>query len=170
MSELTYTVLRLGLLVLLWVFVLSVVGVLRRDLFGTRALQRTPAPARSRPGSRGAQPTGAPREAAPTPPAQEERAGPGSVTVVEGPSRGTSVTLASSPVLVGRSPECTLVLSDDYASSRHARLFPQDGRWWVEDLGSTNGTQVGDAQVSEPTPLDVGSRVQVGRSVLELRR
>ena len=46
-------------------------------------------------------------------------------------------------MLIGRAPECTLVLDDDYASGRHARLFPQDGEWFVEDLGSTNGTFLG---------------------------
>ena len=42
MSELTLTIIRLGLLVLLWVFVFSVVGVLRGDLYGTRVVSRTP--------------------------------------------------------------------------------------------------------------------------------
>ena len=58
MSELTLTIIRLGLLVLLWIFVFSVVGVLRGDLYGTRVVSRTPAQAR--PGQRGS-PRAAPR-------------------------------------------------------------------------------------------------------------
>ena len=52
MSELTVTVLRLGLLVLLWVFVMSVASVLRTDLFGTRVVTRRPAPAKKPAGRR----------------------------------------------------------------------------------------------------------------------
>jgi pSer/pThr/pTyr-binding forkhead associated (FHA) protein len=73
-------------------------------------------------------------------------------------------------VLIGRAPECTLVLDDDFASGRHARLFPQDGGWAVEDLGSTNGTVLGGVRVAEPTRVDLGVPVRVGRTVLELRR
>ncbi len=90
--------------------------------------------------------------------------------VTEGPLAGTSLPLGSSPVLIGRAPECTLVLDDDFASARHARLFPQDGGWAVEDLGSTNGTFLGGVRVGEPTRIDLGVPVRVGRTVLELRR
>ncbi|WP_299036846.1 FHA domain-containing protein [uncultured Pseudokineococcus sp.] len=169
MSELTYTVLRLGLLVLLWVLVLSVVGVLRRDVFGTRVVSRpsgdrAQGQERRRPGSdRRASPP-------PPPPPPEDRTVPRQVVVVEGPLRGTSLALGGGPVLVGRSPECALVLDDDYASGRHARLFPRDGRWWVEDLGSTNGTLLGRDPLGAPAPLPAGSQLRIGRTVLELRR
>ena len=59
MSELTLTIIRLGLLVLLWIFVFSVVGVLRGDIYGTRVVSRTPrkpAPAARQPDSRSAAP------------------------------------------------------------------------------------------------------------------
>jgi pSer/pThr/pTyr-binding forkhead associated (FHA) protein len=74
-------------------------------------------------------------------------------------------------VLIGRAPECTLVLDDDFASARHARLVPQGGgEWVVEDLGSTNGTFLGSARVEGPTRVEAGAPVRVGRTVLELRR
>ena len=167
MSELTYTVLRLGLLVLLWVLVLSVVGVLRRDVFGTRVVPRPSADAaRGRSDRRG----GDDRRSSPPPPPPEDRSVPRQVVVVEGPLRGTSLALGGGPVLVGRSPDCSLVLDDDYASGRHARLFPRDGRWWVEDLGSTNGTMLGREPLGAPAPLPAGSQLRIGRTVLELRR
>jgi pSer/pThr/pTyr-binding forkhead associated (FHA) protein len=94
--------------------------------------------------------------------------------VTEGPLAGTSLPLGSSPVLIGRAPECTLVLPDDYASSRHARLVPEDGRWVLEDLGSTNGTTLGrngpGTPVTGPVVVGPGSVVRIGRTTLELRR
>ena len=170
MSELTLTVLQLGFVVLLWVFVLSVVGVLRRDLFGTKVVRR------DRPPARPAAPPPARQQAAPAPvtaPARQASDGGQdvrTVVVTQGSLRGTSLTLGAAPVLIGRNPECTLVLTDDYASGRHARLFPRDGRWYVEDLGSTNGTQLGRSPVTEATPVQAGQQLRIGRTVLELRR
>jgi pSer/pThr/pTyr-binding forkhead associated (FHA) protein len=162
MSELTVTVIRLGLLALLWVFVFSVLGVLRGDLFGTKVTQR--AAARPRP----------PAPATPSAPAaalpRRTRRDPSHLLVTEGPLQGTTIALAQASVLIGRSPESTLVLDDDYASGKHARIYPQDGDWWVEDLGSTNGTFAGQTRVTEPLALSVGSTLRIGTTVLEVRR
>ena len=62
------------------------------------------------------------------------------------------------------------MLDDDYSSSRHARIFPQAGAWFVEDLGSTNGTFIGDHKVTSPVELSTGTPVRVGQSVIELQR
>ena len=161
MSELTLTLLRLGYLALLWILVLSVVGVLRSDLFGTRVTRR---PAPGTPG-RGI-PAPAPQRGRDT----EDRKAPRTLVVTEGSLKGTSLALGQAPILIGRAPECTLVLEDDYSSNRHARLFLDAGTWLVEDLGSTNGTYLGRSKVESPTPVDIGTPVRVGRTVLELRR
>jgi pSer/pThr/pTyr-binding forkhead associated (FHA) protein len=160
MSELAVTLLRLGYLVLLWVFVLSAIGVLRRDLYGTRIVPRR-RPATSTPAAPG-------EPARPGPAAQHER-GPTRLVVTDGPLRGTTLPLTSSAILIGRAPSCTLVLDDDYSSSRHARLFPDGGQWFVEDLGSTNGTFLDSTRVDSPLPVPPGARVKVGKSVLELQ-
>ncbi|WP_136517658.1 MULTISPECIES: FHA domain-containing protein FhaB/FipA [Cellulomonas] len=169
MSELTVTLLRIGYLALLWLLVLSAITVLRRDLYGTRIIdrRRTPAPRAAGPAA-DAPPAAA--EAPARPPRRSRSAGPSRLVVTEGPLRGTTLPLGSSAVLIGRAPSCTLVLDDDYSSSRHARLFPQDDQWFVEDLGSTNGTYVGDQRVEQPTPVPTGTPVRVGQSVLELQR
>ncbi|NEA69124.1 FHA domain-containing protein, partial [Streptomyces sp. SID12488] len=78
--------------------------------------------------------------------------------------------LRASAVVIGRAPSCTLVLDDDYSSSRHARIFPQGDQWFVEDLGSTNGTFVGEQKVEQPTPVPNGTAVRIGQSLLELQR
>jgi pSer/pThr/pTyr-binding forkhead associated (FHA) protein len=163
MSELTITLLRLGYLALLWILVLTSIAVLRRDLYGTRITDRRRKTVAPQPAGVTAQPT-------PAPPRQARSSGPSRLVVTEGPLRGTIIPLGSSAVLLGRAPSCTLVLDDDYSSSRHARIYPQGGQWFVEDLGSTNGTFVADQRVEGPTPLPTGTPVRVGQSVLELQR
>jgi pSer/pThr/pTyr-binding forkhead associated (FHA) protein len=171
MSELTLTVIRLGLLALLWVFVFSVVGVLRGDLYGTRVLTRDkPKPPR-RP-AREPVPK-QPAATAPVKPKPSRSAGkrvPTTLTVTEGSLAGTTLSLMDSGVLLGRNPECTLVLDDDYASGRHARIFRRDGGWFVEDLGSTNVPYLGSSKLTEPKPVDVGSTLRMGKTIFELRK
>ncbi|MCC2307867.1 FHA domain-containing protein FhaB/FipA [Cellulomonas chengniuliangii] len=169
MSELTVTLLRVGYLVLLWVFVLSAISVLRRDLYGTKIVDRRVRSARqaAAPASGNGE---APRVVVGGGRQSRTPAGPTRLVVTEGPLRGTTLPLGTSAVLIGRAPSCTLVLDDDYSSSRHARIFPQADQWWVEDLGSTNGTFLGDQRVDQPTPVPPGMQVRVGQSVLELQR
>ena len=156
MSELTVTVIRLGLLALLWAFVFSVVGVLRGDLYGTRVVSRS-----NKQGRDAQRPARQPRAI---------RRGPTNITVTEGSLRGTTVPLTDAGVLIGRNPECTLVLGDDFASGRHVRIYRQDDAWYADDLGSTNGTWLGDQRIGEGARLDVGSRLRIGRTVIELRK
>jgi hypothetical protein len=177
LSELTLTLMRLGLLVLLWFFVFAIVGVLRGDLYGTRVKRRsagrartaTPAPAAVAPG-----PAPAPAPA----PARGGRLGrrgggkaPTRLTVTAGQLAGTTMPLRPAGTLIGRSPECALVLDDDYVSGRHARIFQaDDGTWQVEDLRSTNGTFLGATRLTEPRAVAVGSVIRIGQTVVELQR
>jgi pSer/pThr/pTyr-binding forkhead associated (FHA) protein len=168
MSELTLTIIRLGLLVLLWIFVFSVVGVLRGDIYGTRVVSRTPrkpAPARRTPAAVSA-PTAAPRTAK----RQPRSSAPRSLVVTQGPLTGTALPLRESGTVIGRNPECALVLDDDFASGRHARIFHRDEAWFVEDLGSTNGTFLGSQRLTGPVRVEAGSTLRIGKTVIELRR
>jgi pSer/pThr/pTyr-binding forkhead associated (FHA) protein len=167
MSELTLTIIRLGLLVLLWIFVFSVVGVLRGDLYGTRVVSRTPrkpAPARQ-PAARGAA-TPSPKK----PKRQPHSSAPRTLVVTAGALTGTSLPLREAGTVIGRNPECALVLDDDFASGRHARIFHRDNDWFVEDLGSTNGTFVGSERLTGPVRVEAGSTLRIGKTVIELRR
>ncbi|CAL9471242.1 FHA domain-containing protein FhaB [Streptomyces sp. enrichment culture] len=169
MSELTLTVMRLGFLAVLWLFVIVAVQVIRSDLFGTRVTQR---------GSR--RDAGRAQQAArQAPPPQRQQAGggrarrntPTKLVVTEGTLTGTTVALQGQTVTLGRAHDSTIVLDDDYASSRHARIYPdRDGQWIVEDLGSTNGTYLDRTRLTTPTPIPLGAPIRIGKTVIELRK
>ena len=80
-----------------------------------------------------------------------------------------SVHLRPVPPLIGRADDSTLVLTDDYASTRHARLSPRGPEWYVEDLGSTNGTYLDRAKVTTAVRVPMGTPVRIGKTVIELR-
>ncbi|MBW1601813.1 FHA domain-containing protein [Streptomyces sp. JJ66] len=168
MSELTLTVMRLGFLAVLWLFVIIAVQVIRSDLFGTRVTQRTAA-------ARG--PERAPRRAPQPSGTQGGRGGrsrrgaPTKLVVTEGSLMNTTVNLQGQTITLGRAHDSTLVLDDDYASSRHARIYPdRDGQWIVEDLGSTNGTYLDRNRLATPTPIPLGAPIRIGKTVIELRK
>ncbi|MEU6661602.1 FHA domain-containing protein [Streptomyces sp. NPDC046821] len=174
MSELTLTVMRLGFLAVLWLFVIVAVQVIRSDLFGTRVTQR---------GSRrdsGRQQAAARQAAPPQQRAQQSSGGgggrqrrgaPTKLVVSEGTLTGTTVALAGQTITLGRAHDSTIVLDDDYASSRHARIYPdRDGQWIVEDLGSTNGTYLDRTRLTTPQPIPLGAPIRIGKTVIELRK
>ena len=66
--------------------------------------------------------------------------------------------------------DAAIKLDDDYASTRHARIAWSGEDWCVEDLGSTNGTYVGNARITQPTPLQLGTQIRIGKTILELRK
>jgi pSer/pThr/pTyr-binding forkhead associated (FHA) protein len=163
MNALTLTLIRVAFLAVLWLFVIAAIGVVRTDLFGTTA-------AKIRRG-RNAQPPQQPQR----PPKQQKpgrnaRSVPRLLVVTEGALTGVTIDLTDQQITLGRANDATLVLNDDYASSRHARIFPQDGQWIVEDLGSTNGTYLDRQKVTRPMPVSVGVPIRIGKTVLELRR
>jgi pSer/pThr/pTyr-binding forkhead associated (FHA) protein len=167
MNPFTLTLIKLAFLAMLWLFVIAAVGVIRADLFGskaaTRAAERPRAKAKPR-AARQAQRQG-------RMPARVRRSEPNTLVVTQGPIQGTTLDLAAAPVItIGRANDATLVVTDDYASSRHARIFAQDGQWIVEDLGSTNGTYLGRTKVTRPTPVPVGVPIRIGKTVFELRK
>lgn len=155
MSELTLLLIRLAFLAVLWFFVIAAVGVIRTDLFGSRT---TPAVAGRK----------VPKAVKPV--VKSRKGEPRQMVVTGGPLQGTTITLSETPITIGRASDATLVVTDDYASSRHARLFPQDGQWIVEDLGSTNGTYLDRSKVTRPTPVPIGVPIRVGKTVIELRK
>lgn len=91
------------------------------------------------------------------------------LVVTQGALAGTRITLSDQPILLGRADDSTLVLTDDYASNRHARLSPRGNDWYLEDLGSTNGTYLDRAKVTTAVRVPLGTPIRVGKTVIELR-
>jgi pSer/pThr/pTyr-binding forkhead associated (FHA) protein len=161
MNQLSLTIIRVAFLAVLWLFVIAAIGVVRTDLLGG-------SPAAGRRGK--LRPAQAPRPGRPARPPRAGRGSPRVLVVTAGALKGTSLDLAQQQITLGRANDATLVLNDDYASSRHARIFPQDGQWIVEDLGSTNGTYLDRQKVTRPMPVPLGMPIRIGKTVLELRR
>lgn len=173
MSELTLTVMRLGFLAVLWLFVIVAVQVIRSDLFGTRVTQRGSRREAARP-QQAARPATPPQQRQQQPPSgggRQRRGAPSKLVVSEGTLTGTTVALQGQTITLGRAHDSTIVLDDDYASSRHARIYPdRDGQWIVEDLGSTNGTYLDRSRLTTPTPIPLGAPIRIGKTVIELRK
>jgi pSer/pThr/pTyr-binding forkhead associated (FHA) protein len=143
---------RVGFLILLWLFIFAAIRTVRADM---RLLASNETGAAKRP-----------RRAA----TSEGVAGPPrQLVVTAGSLAGTRIPLGSAPILIGRAEDSSLVLDDDYASTRHARLTLQGSSYWLEDLGSTNGTYLDRTRVSTPVPVPAMAPIRIGRTVFELR-
>ncbi|HEY4557593.1 MAG TPA: FHA domain-containing protein [Enteractinococcus sp.] len=157
MSELAITALRFGLLALLWIFVFTVISSQGRSLQIARPARLTRRKKKTD------------QDVSSDTPPPPTRALPTKLVITEGPLAGRTIPLNGQPLLIGRAQDAGLVLEDDYASGRHARLFPQGSRWFLEDLGSTNGTFVQGNQLTRTTPLEPNVPVRIGKTVMELQ-
>ena len=149
---------RIGLLVLLWFFVLMTLRALRADTKTTASL---------------ATGGGAVQTASPAKPsivsALKKSDAPSQLRVIEGPLVGSHMDISSlDEVVMGRSPQCTVVVGDDFAAARHARLFKQGSEWFVEDLDSRNGTFVGGYRIDQPERVNSNSDIKIGRTIVRL--
>ncbi|HEU0256887.1 MAG TPA: FHA domain-containing protein [Microbacteriaceae bacterium] len=197
MSALTLLVLRIGFLLLLWLFVFAVVYALRSDLFGRRARTLDPASAPRPSGAAPSRPSGGPTTMiamTPTPagaaqgvvmkkhqPLATPGASPGTapaatigvarnLVITSGPKKGTTLELGREPITIGRARESVLVLRDDYTSTHHARIMVWNDTWMLQDLGSTNGTFLAGTRIGTPTIVPLDTPIKVGMTTFELRR
>lgn len=155
MDSVILLVLRIALLALLWLFILFALNTLRRD---TKAAAAQGMP-------------GVPVEYTQAPPAPAVKRGatPREIAIVDGPLLGSSLALSQqSEIIIGRAQNCDFVLSDDYASSRHARLLKRGNEWFIEDLDSRNGTYTGGYRIDQPERVGVGSDIKIGRTTIRL--
>lgn len=159
MSELVVVALKLGFLALLWLFILFVGNVVRTDLFG-RKVSATEIAQASLVATAG--PTAKMSR-------KVEKRLPTTLKVTHGRQAGLTVPLAGG-VLIGRSPDCQLLLEDDYVSTKHARIVVTATGYQVEDLGSTNGTFVNNQRVSTPTAFGPGDTLRIGRTLMSVEK
>jgi pSer/pThr/pTyr-binding forkhead associated (FHA) protein len=157
-SELTLFLIRIAFLAILWIFVLSAISVIRSDMFGARVPEA----------ARGAEARKEKRGAQKAPP--KRRGSPTHVVVTEGSNVGERAELDHAPILIGRGSDAGIRLDDDYVSTRHARIAASGDQWFVEDLGSTNGTYIGTVRITQPTTITLGTQVRIGKTILELRK
>ncbi len=151
MDSLVLLIFKIVLLVLLWFFIFMAVRAMRKDMRAAEGVLPSAAPQQ-----RSALPTGR-REAAKQ------------LAVVDGPLKGSHMAVATlEEVVMGRSPDCTFQLGDDFASARHARLFRRGSDWFVEDLDSRNGTFVGGYRIDQPERVGTGTDIKVGRTTVRL--
>jgi pSer/pThr/pTyr-binding forkhead associated (FHA) protein len=149
MTPFALSALKYGLLALVYLFIWRAVRSVTRDL-------RVTSPGGGGGGRAGASTT--PPRAAGT-------------VIVHGPDGARPRTFKLGPSMaVGRAPECEIRLDDTYVSQEHARIFGKSDKWYVEDLGSTNGTYVNDQKLGAPAQVEPGDKIRVGTTVLELRR
>ena len=162
MSDLVVLGLKLGYLALLWLFIGFVANVIRTDLFGRKvpAVELAQATVAATP---------APSGRAQHMPRKVSRRLPSLLKVTNGAQAGVTVPLGSG-ILIGRSGDCQLILDDDYASTRHARLTLTSAGYQVEDLGSTNGTFVNNQRVTTPTPFGLEDTLRIGRTLMSVER
>ena len=165
----TLFLLRAIVLVLMWGLILAAIVAVRGDFAG-----RAKAPARRRPTQAPAPAKAPARAPGPAPaskaPSGRKRSNARSVAITAGPLAGTTIPLGEQPITIGRADSSTLVVSDDYVSTHHARLVPRGDAWVLEDLGSTNGTYLDRTKVTDPTPVPVGVPIRIGKTTLELRK
>jgi pSer/pThr/pTyr-binding forkhead associated (FHA) protein len=163
-SELTLMLIRFAYLAILWIFVLSAISVIRSDMFGARV---DSTPRADRRAQRQADKQTSRTRAKP---ARRPKGAPTHVAITEGANAGETIPLDQAPLLIGRGSDAAVRLDDDYVSTRHARIAASGEQWFIEDLGSTNGTYIGSSRLTQPTTLQLGTQVRIGKTTLELRK
>ena len=156
MPPIIVLVVKVAFLTVLYLFVARAIRAVVLDVFGPRARRRT------------ARPT--PRPIPPPRPTPARRSGRQARELVLTDSSGKRSIPLKDSLTVGRAPTCDLVVNDSYVSNVHARIYAKDGSFWLEDLGSTNGTYMNRAKVAMPTPVGPGDEIRLGKATLELRR
>lgn len=181
-SELTLLVLRIGFLLLLWMFIFGIVYALRSDLFGQRVRKMNTdtaaAPAAAFPASAASAPAPAAAPVVVTAPRASPADDAGMATsqnttrvvITSGPKAGSEFPLGTETITIGRSSDSSLVIRDDYTSTHHARLMLWNDEWMLQDLDSTNGTFLSGSRVTVPTKIPLNATVKIGATSFELRR
>ena len=71
---------------------------------------------------------------------------------------------------IGRADDNTLQLDDEFSSANHAMIMWRDNVWWIEDMGSHNGTYVNQIQINQPTPITFGDHIRIGQTMLRFEK
>jgi hypothetical protein len=164
MSELALFIVRTGFLAVLWIFIFSIISVIRADLFGQKVVSRVAsanapkvvsAPiAPNAPGSLVMEPNGSNAT---------------KLVIVDGDRAGHVIPLDRRELTLGRAEDSDLIVDDEFASTNHAKLILINNDWLIQDLNSTNGTFLDGSRVGTPAVVKLNTPVRVGKTVFELR-
>lgn len=170
MSTIALVALKIGFLALLWIFIFYVAQVIKVDMFGRKISEEelaSESAAAERTSKRAERRRRREERRKAKQNAKQGRAT--RIVVSDGPNAGVWAPLPmTGAVLLGRSNNATIDIMDDYASSRHARVYDHDGVWVIEDLKSTNGTYVNGQQIVQPTIVSTEDSIRIGRTHLAL--
>ncbi len=86
---------------------------------------------------------------------------------IHGPELGKKYAIQDAELTIGRGEDNHIVVDLDNVSRRHVRVLRRQGRMFVEDLKSTNGTYLNDQEVMQETPLRSGDLIKVGGSIFK---
>jgi pSer/pThr/pTyr-binding forkhead associated (FHA) protein len=159
-SPFILAVLKYAFLALLYFFVFRAIRAVALDVSGRRRSATTQVVAEPRGGKQ-------------SKPAKSGRPGKAPTQVLlrtENGKKAGTFALKQEPLQIGRAEACHVRLNDRYSSQFHARLYPADGAWYLEDLGSTNGTYLNRQRVQGTSEVHAGDQIRIGRTTLELRR
>lgn len=152
MSEFALTVLRLGFLALLWLLILGMLVILRKDL----KVGRTTGNRRD-----------AVKPATKSEPARKFKVS--HVVVITEDDSSTEYAL-NDGMTIGRAPTSSIIITDDYASTQHAQIELTDKGWIYTDLGSTNGSWIDRKRINEPVRLKPNTEIHIGRTVMRFEK
>lgn len=160
MSELALFLVRTGFLALLWIFIFSIISVIRADLFGQKVVSKVASA--NLPNAfitnstlaSGSKPT-------------DQKAT--KLVVTAGEKIGTEIALAGRQLTIGRAGDSDLIVDDEYTSTHHAKLVYINGEWLIQDLDSTNGTLLDGKKVATTQVVPMNTQVRVGQTSFELR-
>ena len=163
MSELALFLVRIGFVAVLWIFILSLLSVIRADLYGRRVISKLAK-------QNAPQLMAGAGSVASLAIEDSESFEPTQIAMLTGRTAGTSVDIAGKKeVLIGRASSCDLVISDEFASNMHAKLVLVGEDWVLQDLNSTNGTFLDGKKVLTPATIRQGTTIRIGTTTFELR-
>lgn len=177
MSDLALFLVRTGFLAVLWIFVFSIISVIRADLFGQKVVSRVAEASAPVVVSAPVIPA-APLNTTPpdtqnaipvVPDAAEEPSMPTRLVITAGSRKGQELRLDRREITIGRAENADLVIRDEFASTHHAKLVLMNGDWLLQDLNSTNGTFINGKRVGTPQTVKAGTPIQIGNTIFELR-
>lgn len=170
MSELALFLVRVAFVGVLWVFIFSIISVIRADLFGQKVVSQV---------AEENSPLVVSKPIVPAAPAAPIRvlatsdapssASAKTLVITEGENTGFELPLTGREVTIGRATSSDIVINDEYASTQHAKLVLMNDDWLIQDLNSTNGTFLAGTRVGTPAVVKLNTPVKVGKTVFELR-